>query len=71
MFILLAFCDEEKKLLYLRGSFFMFVESGCISTNINLRYHKYIYFKRSSFCLSADINFTSLALTSVKIFSFE
>ena len=45
----------------------MFVESGCIST----RYHKYIYFERSSFCLLTDINFTSLALSSVKIYSFE
>ena len=49
----------------------MFVESGCISTNIEFTYHKYIYFKRSSFCLSTDINFTSLALSSVKIYSFE
>ena len=27
--------------------------------------------KRFSFCLSNDINFTSLALSSVKIYSFE
>ena len=53
------------------GYFFMFVESGCISTNIELRYHKYIYFERSSFCLSTDINFTSVALSLVKIYSFE
>ena len=49
----------------------MFVESGCISKNINLRYHKYIYIGRSSFYLSTDINFTSLALSLVKIYSFE
>ena len=49
----------------------MFVESGCISTNIDLRYHKYIYFESSSFCLSTDVNFTSLALILVKIYSFE
>ena len=30
-----------------------------------------IYFERSRFCLSTDINFTSLALSSVKLFSFE
>ena len=29
------------------------------------------FFERSSFCLSTDINFTSLALSSVKIYSFE
>ena len=28
-------------------------------------------FERSSFCLSTDINFTSLALSSVKTYSFE
>ena len=55
----------------IRGSFFMFVELGCISTNMNLRYYKYIYFERSSFCLSTDVNFISLALSSVKIYSFE
>ena len=50
----------------------MFIELGCISTNIyNLLYHNYIYFKRSSSCLSLDINFTSLALSSVKIYSFD
>ena len=49
----------------------MFVESGCISTNNDLRYHKYIYFERSSFCLSTDIHFTSLALSSVKLSCFE
>ena len=38
---------------------------------LNLRYHKYIYFERSSFCRSTDINFTPLGLTLVKIFSFE
>ena len=58
-------------LLPIRGSFFMFVESGCISTNIKFTYHKYIYFERSSFYLSTDINFTSLAFSSVKIYSFE
>ena len=31
----------------------------------------YIYIKRSSFYLSTDINFTSLALSLVKIYSFE
>ena len=46
----------------------MFVESSCISTSMDLRYHKYIYFERSSFCLSTDISFTSLALISVKIY---
>ena len=30
-----------------------------------------IYLERSSFCLSTDVNFTSLALSSVKIYSFE
>ena len=30
-----------------------------------------IYFERSSFCLSTDVHFTSLALSSVKIYSFE
>ena len=30
-----------------------------------------IYFERSSFCLSTDINFTSLALSSDKIYNFE
>ena len=49
----------------------MFVESGCISTNIEFSVHKYIYFERSSFCLSNDLNFTSVALSSVKIYSFE
>ena len=49
----------------------MFVESGCISTNIELTVPYYIYFERSILCLSTDINFTSLALSSVKIFSFE
>ena len=49
----------------------MFVESGCISTNIEYTYHKYIYFERSSFCQSTDVIFTSLALSSVKIYSFE
>ena len=50
----------------------MFVEMGCISTNIDFTvYHKYISFKRSSFCLSIDINFTPLAFSSVKIYSFE
>ena len=49
----------------------MFVESGCISTNIELQYNKYIYivFERSSFCLSTGINFTSLALSSDNIYS--
>ena len=55
----------------IRGSFFIFVESGCISTNMNVRYHTYIYFKRSSYCLSTDINFISLAFSSVKIYNFE
>ena len=49
----------------------MFVESGCISTNIEFTYHNYIYFERSIFCLSTGIHFTSLALGSVKIYSFE
>ena len=51
----------------------MFVESGYISTNIALilRYHNYIYFERSSSCLSRDINITSLALSSGNIYSFE
>ena len=49
----------------------MFVETGCISTSMDLRYHNYIYFERSSFCLSTDVIFTSLALSSIKIYSFE
>ena len=49
----------------------MFVESGCISTNIEFKVPEVIHFERSSFCLSTDINFTSLALSSVKIYSFE
>ena len=49
----------------------MFVESGCISTNTEFTVPGYIYFERSSSCLSLDINFTSLALSSVKIYSFE
>ena len=43
----------------------MFVETGCISTNIEFTVPKYVYFERSSFCLSTYINFTSLALSSV------
>ena len=35
----------------------MFVELGCIYTN-RVRVLKYIYFERSSFCLSTDIIFT-------------
>ena len=50
----------------------MFVESGCISANIEFTVPlKYIYFERSSFCLLTDINFTSFALSSVKMYSFE
>ena len=49
----------------------MFVEWGCISTDIEFTVPNYIYFERSSSCLSPDINFTSLALSSVKIYSFE
>ena len=30
-----------------------------------------LYFKSSSSCLSLDTNFTSLALSSVKLYSFE
>ena len=30
-----------------------------------------VYFERSSSCLSLDINFASLALSLVKIYSFE
>ena len=47
----------------------MFVESG--STNIEFTVPLVIYFERSSFCLSTDINFTSLGLSSAKIYSFE
>ena len=43
----------------------MFVETGCISTKIEFTVPKLIYFERSSFCLLTDINFTSLALSSV------
>ena len=49
----------------------MFVELGCISTNIEFTVPYQIYFERSSFCLSTDVNFKSLALSSVKIYSFE
>ena len=49
----------------------MFVESGGISTNIEFTVPYVYIFERSSFCLSTDINFTSLALSSVKIYSFE
>ena len=59
------------KNLILRGSFSMFVESGCISTNLEITIYKYIYFESSSFFLSTDMNFTSVALSSVKIYSFE
>ena len=41
----------------------MFVESDCLSTDIEFTYHKCIHFEGSSFCLSTDINFTSLALS--------
>ena len=44
----------------------MFVESECISTNIKFKVPLvYIFFERSSFCLSTDVNFTSFALSSV------
>ena len=50
----------------------MFVESGCISTNKEFAVPQlYIYFEMSNSCLSPDINFTSLVLSSVKIYSFE
>ena len=49
----------------------MFVESGCISKNIEFTVHNYIYIERSSSFLSPDIIFLSLALSSVKIYSFE
>ena len=43
----------------------MLVEVGCISTNIEYMVQKVILFEGSSFCLSTDINFTSLAVNSV------
>ena len=49
----------------------MFVESGCISTSIEFTVPYIYFFERSSSCLSLDINFSSLALSSVKIYSFE
>ena len=49
----------------------MFVESGCISTNIEFTVHNCIYFERSSSCILLDINYKSLAFSSVKIYSFE
>ena len=46
----------------------MFVECGCITTDIEL----YTSFERSIFCLSTDINFTSLAFSLVTmLFSLE
>ena len=41
----------------------MFVESGCMSTNIEFTVLQIYIFERSSFCLSTDINVTSLALS--------
>ena len=49
----------------------MFRECGCITTNKECTYHKYTSFGRSIFSLPTDINFTSLAFSSVKICSFE
>ena len=43
----------------------MLVEVGCISTNIDYTVQKSLIFEGSSFCLSTDINFTSLAFNSV------
>ena len=46
----------------------MFVELGCISTNIELSVpHVYTSLKRSIFCLSIDIKLKSLGFSSVKI----
>ena len=49
----------------------MFEDRAVSLQILNLQYHKYIYFKKPSFCQSTDINLTSLALSSVKIYSFE
>ena len=60
---------QEGTYLYTRVIFYV--------RRIGLYLYKYrIYgtisiFERSSFCLSTDTNFTSLALISVKIYSFE
>ena len=44
---------------------------GCISINKEFMVPKVTSLKRSSFCLSTDINFTALSFSLVKIFSFE
>ena len=47
----------------------MFVELVCISTNIEFTCPKFASSERSCFCLSIDTIFTSLAFSSVKIYS--
>ena len=49
----------------------MSVDQGCISANIKSTVTLVTSSEISSFCLSVDIKFTSFALNSIKIYSFE